>query len=375
MTQQRPAMFQRSGCALSSRAASRLFATSSAPSKHTPLYDWHVKHGGALTDFSGWMLPQQYKGTSSLDSSIHTRKQGCFSVFDVSHMLQLTVKGPKSNEFFEAATVVDCKDLGPGSVKLSLITNSSGGIIDDCMVARKADHEFRLVVNAGCADKDLKHLQALAASPQFKGSVDVIPIYDRALVAAQGPAAAAAVEKLSGQSLKNIPFMHMIHGKIAGADVIMTRCGYTGEDGFEISIPQASAAAVADALLQCSGAAPSGLTARDILRLESGLCLYGSDIDMETTPVQAALMWTISKRRRQMGGFPGSDIIMAEFAAKPAKVRSGLVFEGKRPARHGAKVLDANGAEVGVVTSGSYSPNLNKCAWFRAQLHAHACCF
>jgi aminomethyltransferase len=280
-------------------------------------------------------------------------------------MLQLTVKGAKSNEFFEAATVVDCKELGAGSVKLSLITNSSGGIIDDCMVARKGDNEFRLVVNAGCADKDLKHLQALAASPQFKGSVDVIPIYNRALVAAQGPAAAAAVEKLSGQSLKNIPFMHMIQGKIAGADVIMTRCGYTGEDGFEISIPEASAGAVADALLQCSGAAPAGLTARDILRLESGLCLYGSDIDMDTTPVQAALMWTISKRRRQARGFPGADIIMQEFAAKPAKMRSGLVFEGKRPARHGAKVLDASGAEVGVVTSGSYSPNLNKCAWFR----------
>jgi aminomethyltransferase len=189
-----------------------------------------------------------------MDSSIHTRKQGCFSVFDVSHMLQLTVKGAKSNEFFEAATVVDCKELGHGSVKLSLLTNSNGGIIDDCMVARKSDNEFRLVVNAGCADKDLKHLQALAASPQFKGSVDVIPIYDRALVAAQGPAAAAAVEKLSGKSLKNIPFMHMIEGKIAGADVIMTRCGYTGEDGFKISIPRAAADAVADALMQCSGA-------------------------------------------------------------------------------------------------------------------------
>lgn len=296
----------------------------------------------------------------SMDSSIHTRKQGCFSVFDVSHMLQLTVKGSKSNEFFEAATVVDCKELGYGSVKLSLLTNSNGGIIDDCMVARKSDNEFRMVVNAGCADKDLKHMQALAASPQFKGNVDVIPIYDRALVAAQGPGAAAAVERLSGQSLKNVPFMHMIEGKIAGADVIMTRCGYTGEDGFEISIPRASADAVADAILQCSDAAPAGLTARDILRLEAGLCLYGNDIDMETSPVQAALMWTISKRRRQAGGFPGAEIIMKEFAAKPARIRSGLVFDGKRPARHGAKVLDASGAEVGIVTSGTFSPNLNK---------------
>jgi aminomethyltransferase len=346
----------------SARLVSRLFATSSAPPKHTPLYDWHVKHGGALTDFSGWMLPQQYKGMGSLESSIHTRKQGCFSVFDVSHMLQLTVKGPKSNEFFEACTVVDCKELGNGSVKLSLITNNNGGIIDDCMVARKSENEFRLVVNAGCADKDLKHLQAMAMKPEFKGGVDVIPIYDRALVAAQGPAAAAAVEKLSGQSLSKVPFMHMVQGRIAGADVIMTRCGYTGEDGFEISIPQSSASAVADALLQCSGAAPAGLTARDILRLESGLCLYGSDIDMDTSPVKAALMWTISKRRRQTGGFPGSDIIMKEFAAKPSRIRSGLVFDGKRPARHGAKVLDASGAEVGVVTSGSFSPNLNKCA-------------
>jgi aminomethyltransferase len=366
-------MLQRISCSQPARLASRLFATSTAAPKHTPLYDWHVKHGGALTDFSGWMLPQQYKGMSSLESSIHTRKQGCFSVFDVSHMLQLTVKGAKSNEFFEAATVVDCKELGAGSVKLSLLTNSNGGIIDDCMVARKNDHEFRLVVNAGCADKDLKHLQSLAATPQFKGSVDVIPIYDRALVAAQGPAAAAAVEKLSGQSLKNIPFMHMIQGKIAGADVIMTRCGYTGEDGFEISIPQASAGHVADALLQCSGAAPAGLTARDILRLESGLCLYGNDIDMETTPVQAALMWTISKRRRQSGGFPGSEIIMKEFAAKPARIRSGLMFDGKRPARHGAKVLDASGAEVGIVTSGSFSPNLNKCVLLFAR-NSCACC-
>ena len=122
-------MLHRISCSQSARLASRLFASSSAPPKHTPLYDWHVKHGGALTDFSGWMLPQQYKGLSSLDSSIHTRKQGCFSVFDVSHMLQLTVRGAKSNEFFEAATVVDCKELGPGSVKLSLLTNSSGGII------------------------------------------------------------------------------------------------------------------------------------------------------------------------------------------------------------------------------------------------------
>jgi aminomethyltransferase len=247
-----------------------------------------------------------------------------------------------------------------GSVKLSLLTNSNGGIIDDCMVARKSDNEFRMVVNAGCADKDLKHMQALAASPQFKGTVDVIPIYDRALVAAQGPGAAAAIEKLSGKSLTNVPFMHMIEGKIAGADVIMTRCGYTGEDGFEVSIPRASADAVADAILQCSGAAPAGLTARDILRLEAGLCLYGNDIDMETSPVQAALMWTISKRRRQSGGFPGAEIIMKEFAAKPSRIRSGLVFDGKRPARHGAKVLDASGAEVGIVTSGTFSPNLNK---------------
>ncbi|CAH0486292.1 unnamed protein product [Peronospora farinosa] len=336
--------------------------SSSVELKKTPLYDLHVSLGGKMVPFAGYSMPVQYSA-GVLQSHLHTREQNKASLFDVSHMGQLRITGKDRLQFLENVVVGDLEALESGEAKLSLITNDKGGIIDDCVISRYDDHVY-VVVNAGNQDIDLVHMHKLLEN--FKGDAAIERIQDRALVALQGPGAVDVIETLGPNvNLKDLEFMHGVftplklqHGKIV--DVILTRCGYTGEDGFEISVLSKDSEMFARALLQDERVLESGLGARDSLRLEAGLCLHGHDITAETTPIEAMLAWTIGKRRREEGGFPGHAVIMDQLKNKTAtKKRVGFVVEGAA-AREGAKLFDANDKVVGHVTSGTFSPSLKK---------------
>ncbi|KAF4325282.1 hypothetical protein G195_001257 [Phytophthora kernoviae 00238/432] len=330
--------------------------------KKTPLYDLHVSLGGKMVPFAGYSMPVQYSA-GVLQSHLHTREQGKASLFDVSHMGQLRITGKDRMQFLESVVVGDLQALGSGEAKLSLITNNQGGIIDDCVVSRYDDHLY-VVVNAGNQDVDLVHMHKLLEG--FKGDAAIERIQDRALVALQGTGAVDVVETLAPNvNLKDLGFMHGVFTplKLKGGktvDVILTRCGYTGEDGFEISVLSKESETFARALLDDERVLEAGLGARDSLRLEAGLCLHGHDITAETTPVEATLAWTIGKRRREEGGFPGHAIIMDQLKNKTAtKKRVGFVVEGAA-AREGAELYDAEDNVVGHVTSGTFSPSLKK---------------
>lgn len=292
------------------RALRRGFSSSasSAPLKKTPLYDLHVALGGKMVPFAGYAMPVQYKA-GVLQSHLHTREQGCASLFDVSHMGQLRITGADRLRFLESVVVGDLEALGSGEAKLSLITNDQGGILDDCVISRYDDHLY-VVVNAGNQDADVAHMQQLLEN--FQGDARLERIPDRALVALQGPGAADVVELLKpNMNLKDLEFMHGVFTPLTlksgqTLDVILTRCGYTGEDGFEISVLSKDSETFARALIQDERVLEAGLGARDSLRLEAGLCLHGHDITPEITPIEATLAWTIGKRRREEGGFPAT---------------------------------------------------------------------
>ncbi|CAI5725169.1 unnamed protein product [Peronospora destructor] len=319
--------------------------SSSAELKKTPLYDLHVSLGGKMVPFAGYSMPVQYSA-GVLQSHLHTREQGKASLFDVSHMGQLRITGKDRLQFLENVVVGDLQALDSGEAKLSLITNDKGGIIDDCVISRYDDHMY-VVVNAGNQDIDLVHMHKLLDN--FNGDAAIERIQNRALVALQGPGAVDVIETLAPNvNLKDLEFMHGVFtplklqdGKVV--DVILTRCGYTGEDGFEISVLSKDSEMFARALLQDPRVLESGLGARDSLRLEAGLCLHGHDITADTTPIEAMLAWTIGKRRREEGG----------------KKRVGFVVEGAA-AREGAELFDGNDKVVGHVTSGTFSPSLKK---------------
>ncbi|TYZ69239.1 hypothetical protein PybrP1_007428 [[Pythium] brassicae (nom. inval.)] len=349
-----------SSSSLSVRALlqTRCLSAAAAPLKKTPLYDFHVAEGGKMVDFAGYAMPVQYPA-GVLKSHNHTRAAGCASLFDVSHMGQLRVRGADRERFLESIVVGDLQALALGEAKLSLLTNARGGIIDDCVISKYDDH-FYVVVNAGNQDVDLAHMHRVLES--FQGDVAIERLSDRALVALQGPGAAAVMAELApGVDLAGLGFMSGRYTTLAsGLDVILTRCGYTGEDGFEISVPSAAAEAFARGLVRDERVLLAGLGARDSLRLEAGLCLHGHDITAETTPVEAALAWTIGKRRREEGGFPGHAVIMEQLTHKTfTHKRVGFVVEGAA-AREGAQLLGADGAVVGTVTSGTFSPTLKQ---------------
>lgn len=336
--------------------------SSAAELKKTPLYDLHVALGGKMVPFAGYSMPVQYKA-GVLQSHLHTREQGKASLFDVSHMGQLRITGKDRLKFLESVVVGDLETLNSGEAKLSLITNDQGGIIDDCVISRYDDHVY-MVVNAGNQDVDLVHMHKLLES--FKGDANIEQIQDRALVALQGPGAVDVVETLSPNvNLKDLEFMHGVFTPLKlkdgkQVDVILTRCGYTGEDGFEISVLSKDSETFARALLDDERVLEAGLGARDSLRLEAGLCLHGHDINAETTPIEGTLAWTIGKRRREEGGFPGHGIIMDQLKNKTAtKKRVGFVVEGAA-AREGAELYDSDDNVVGHVTSGTFSPSLKK---------------
>jgi aminomethyltransferase len=335
---------------------------SSQPSdlKRTPLHALHIASGGKMVPFAGYDMPVQY-GTGVLREHLHTR--ACAGLFDVSHMGQIALR-PKSGRLEDAALALerlvpqDILAVAPGRQRYAQFTSGSGGILDDLMVANFGDHLF-LVVNAACKAQDEAHLRA------HLSDVCVIePLPDRALIALQGPKAESVLAKFCPEA-PAMRFMDAGPRSVGGVECFVSRSGYTGEDGFEISVPAEAAARLAGDLLADGDVLPVGLGARDSLRLEAGLCLYGHDIDTTTTPVEGALEWSIQKSRRnggtRAGGFGGADLILAQLEQGAPRRRVGLRPEGRAPVREGARLFaDAASSEpIGAVTSGGFGPNLN----------------
>ena len=330
------------------------------------MYNWHIEQGGKIVPFAGYELPVQYKA-GLMKEHIHCREKS--ALFDVSHMGQLRIHGKDRHDFIERITVVDIKSMKNGESSLSLITNETGGIKDDTVITRNADHIY-MVVNAAWKDKDLKHMNHILET-EFKNKDIRLEILDEnSLLAVQGPQTHIVLEKLFEQSVKEQMFMTSVVRSIPKLDtkVIATRCGYTGEDGFEISVPNSKAVALADLLMRIKDdkgeafVAPSGLGARDSLRLEAGLCLYGHEMDETVSPVEAVLQWTISKRRKEEGGFIGFDGYNEKRKkAATFQKRCGFLFKTKGPAaRDGTEIYDSENKQVGRVTSGSFGPTVGK---------------
>ncbi|MET4169977.1 aminomethyltransferase [Bradyrhizobium sp. LA6.1] len=328
--------------------------------KRTPLHGLHVSLGGKMVPFAGYDMPVQYPA-GVLKEHLHTRSSA--GLFDVSHMGQLALR-PKSGKVEDAARALerlvpqDIVAVAPGRQRYAQFTNADGGILDDLMVANFGDHLF-LVVNAACKEVDEAHLRA-----HLSDDCIIDSLQDRALIALQGPKAEGALAKLCAEA-PAMKFMDAGPHKVAGLDCFVSRSGYTGEDGFEISVPAADAERLAKTLLDNPDVMPIGLGARDSLRLEAGLCLYGHDIDTATTPVEAALEWSVQKSRRsggaRTGGFPGTDAILAHFDHGASRRRVGLRTEGRAPVREGALLFadEAGGEPIGKVTSGGFGPSLN----------------
>jgi aminomethyltransferase len=323
--------------------------TVDAPLLRTPLHALHIARGARMVPFAGYEMPVQYPA-GIIAEHLHTRAQA--GLFDVSHMGQMRLGDAGAVAALETLAPGDLAALAPGRMRYTLLLNDRGGIIDDLMVTRREDGLF-LVVNAARKHEDLAHLRA-----HLDAAVTIEPQFERALLALQGPMAAAVLARLV-PGIDRIPFMSAAEGAIRGVPCGITRSGYTGEDGFEISCAPEHAAAVAETLLAAPEVAPVGLGARDTLRLEAGLCLYGHDIDETTTPIEAGLAWTIGKRRRAEGGFPGAARILAELTEPPARRRVGIRPDGRAPAREGSAIVDAAGAPIGTVTSGGFGPSLN----------------
>ena len=333
-------------------------ADSEAP-RTTPLHALHRELGARMVPFAGYEMPLHYQ-PGILKEHLHTREAA--GLFDVSHMGQLALRA-SSGDVAEAARAlerlvpVDLVGLKEGRQRYALFTNGSGGILDDLMVANRGDHLF-LVVNAACKEADEVHLREHLA-----GGCTLDRLEDRALIALQGPAAADVMAGLAPESA-GMRFMDVRSLTLEGAGCVVSRSGYTGEDGFEISVPEGAAADLARALLAHEAVAPVGLGARDSLRLEAGLCLYGSDLDGTTSPVEAALEWAIQKARRpggaRAGGFPGAERVFDEFAHGPRRRRVGLKPEGRAPVRSGAALYatEDDEASIGKVTSGVFGPSV-----------------
>jgi aminomethyltransferase len=315
--------------------------------KRTPLYDLHRALGARMVPFAGYEMPVQYP-TGILAEHAHART-GC-SLFDVSHMGQVTVRGPGPAAALEALVPADVTGLAPGRMRYTMLTNDAGGIRDDVMVTNVGGYLF-LVVNAARKADDIAYLQAALASHR------VTELTDRALLALQGPASPGVIARLA-PGAERLSFMAAAPFVVDGGRIAVSRSGYTGEDGFELSIPAPDAERLARRLLAEPGVAPAGLGARDTLRLEAGLCLYGHDIDETTTPVEAGLAWTIARRRRAEGGFPGAAVVQRELADGPRRRRVGIAFDGRAPAREGAPLSDRSGRTIGRVTSGGFGPSV-----------------
>lgn len=326
----------------------------------TPLYTLHLEHGGRMVPFAGYAMPVQY-APGIMAEHRHVRAQA--GLFDVSHMGQVRLRA-RSGVVEDAALALerlvpaDIVALRPGRQRYTQFTNPAGGILDDLMVIREAD-SLLLVINAACKAADIAHLRA-----HLDASCTIEPLDTHALLALQGPMAEQALATLA-PAVQDMAFMDVQTLTLAGVTCVVSRSGYTGEDGFEISIPATHAQTLARTLLDLPYVWPIGLGARDSLRLEGGLCLYGADIDETTTPVEAALEWSIQKSRRtggaRAGGFPGAEIILAQLQDGTTRRRVGLRPEGRAPVRGGAPLYatPALAEKLGTVTSGGFGPTVD----------------
>ena len=325
----------------------------------TPLHALNLRLGARMVPFAGYAMPVQYPAGLMAE---HKQCREKAALFDVSHMGQLKLVGADAAMALETLVPVDVLGLGEGRQRYAFFTNASGGLLDDLMIARPAAGsrfgDLFLIVNAGCKDADTRHLQT-----NIGHRCQVVPLPDRALLALQGPRAADALSQLN-PGVAQLVFMTGAEFELAGADCFVTRSGYTGEDGFEISVPAEHAVTLAEALLAQGEVAPAGLGARDTLRLEAGLCLYGHDIDETTSPIEAGLNWAIQKVRRpggaRAGGYPGATVIESHLAGAAPSKRVGLLGLERVPVREGAAIVDAHGRRLGTVTSGTLAPTVNQ---------------
>ncbi|MND47352.1 Aminomethyltransferase [compost metagenome] len=322
--------------------------------QQTPLQRLHLELGARMVPFAGYAMPVQYP-LGVLKEHLHTREQA--GLFDVSHMGQIRLRGADAAKALEALVPVDIIDLPVGMQRYALFTNDEGGILDDLMVANLGNDELLLVVNAACKDQDLSHLKQ-----HLEGHCEVESLFDsRALLALQGPAAARVLARLAPQ-VASMTFMQFANVRLLGVDCYVSRSGYTGEDGYEISVPAEAAHSLARSLLAEPEVEAIGLGARDSLRLEAGLCLYGHDMERRTTPIEASLTWAISKVRRadgeRAGGFPGAERIFAQQREGVPSKRVGLLPKERVPVREGALIVDAQEQVIGRVTSGGFGPSL-----------------
>ena len=320
----------------------------------TPLHALHLELGARMVPFAGFDMPVQYP-LGVMKEHLHTREQA--GLFDVSHMGQIRLLGADAARALETLVPVDIVDLPVGMQRYAMFTNESGGILDDLMVANLGNDELFLVVNAACKEQDLAHLQQ-----HIGNRCEVQPLFEeRALLALQGPAAVTVLARLAPE-VAGMTFMQFRPITVLGQDCYVSRSGYTGEDGYEISVPAAGAEALARRLLAEPEVQAIGLGARDSLRLEAGLCLYGHDMNSATTPIEASLLWAISKVRRadgaRAGGFPGAAAIFAQQQQGVARKRVGLLPQERTPVREGAEIVDEAGNIVGAVCSGGFGPTL-----------------
>jgi aminomethyltransferase len=320
----------------------------------TPLHALHRELGAKMVPFAGYDMPVQYPA-GVMKEHLHTREQA--GLFDVSHMGQIRLTGADAAKALETLVPVDIIDLPAGMQRYAMFTNETGGILDDLMVANLGNDQLMLVVNAACKNEDLAHLRKHLAD-----HCTIEPLFEaRALLALQGPAAVNVLARLA-PPVASMTFMQFASVQLLGIDCYVSRSGYTGEDGYEISVPADQAETLARALLAEPEVAPIGLGARDSLRLEAGLCLYGHDMNTETTPIEASLLWAISKVRRadgaRAGGFPGAEMIFAQQKGGVARKRIGLLPQERTPVREGAEIVDADGTVIGSVCSGGFGPTL-----------------
>jgi aminomethyltransferase len=320
----------------------------------TPLNALHRELGAKMVPFAGYDMPVNFPGGIIAE---HKHTRAAASLFDVSHMGQLRLVGDGADAALESLVPVDVIGLAIGKQRYGFFTDTSGGILDDLMITRR-DGDLLVIVNAACKQADIAHLVT-----NIGHRCQVIPLPDRALLALQGPQAVTALSRLNA-GVAGLTFMTGLPFTLAGAECFVTRSGYTGEDGFEISVPADHAETLARALLDQPEVKSAGLGARDTLRLEAGLCLYGHDINATTTPVEAGLTWAIQKVRRnggaRAGGYPGAHVIDRQLAGGTSNRRIGLLGLERMPVREGAKLFDAQGHALGHVTSGTLSPTVNQ---------------
>jgi aminomethyltransferase len=317
----------------------------------TPLHGLHLELGAKMVEFAGYEMPVSFPA-GILAEHRHCREAA--ALFDVSHMGQVRLVGDDAAAALESLVPVDVIGLKPNQQRYALFTDAAGGILDDLMVTRR-EQDLLLVVNAACKDADTRHLVT-----HIGHRCTVAPLPDRALLALQGPKAVTALSRLN-PDVARLTFMTGMAAVLHGTECYLTRSGYTGEDGFEISVPAERAELLARTLLAMAEVKPVGLGARDTLRLEAGLCLYGHDIDAKTTPVEAGLSWAIQKVRRaggeRHGRYPGAEVIDRQLGAGVAHKRVGLLGLERVPVREGAPIVDAKGHKLGRVTSGTLAPS------------------